>query len=159
MVSVVLYSLGMSQHDVTSTGMSFEEKSTWVYAGVTAAVAAVYVAMVLGAARSTAVDQIAYQGLMLGAVAVAVLASTVCSTVMGTIWPREVRSKDERDRDIERRGNFIGFYVMSVATVVPLGLSMAELAHFWIANALYLAFVVSALVSAAVKVHAYRRGF
>jgi len=31
--------------------------------------------------------------------------------------------------------------------------------HFWIANALYLSFVASSLVSGVVKLVAYRRGF
>jgi NADPH:quinone reductase-like Zn-dependent oxidoreductase len=36
---------------------------------------------------------------------------------------------------------------------------MAEFDHFWIANAVYLAFVLSALLGSTAKVIAYRRGF
>ena len=35
---------------------------------------------------------------------------------------------------------------------------MAKVEQFWIANALYLAFVLAALASAVVKIVAYRRG-
>jgi hypothetical protein len=35
---------------------------------------------------------------------------------------------------------------------------MAEADHFWIANAIYAAFVLSALVSTPLKLVAYRRG-
>jgi hypothetical protein len=48
---------------------------------------------------------------------------------------------------------------MSIAAIVPLALAMAEVEHFWIAHALYLAFVLAALTSAAVKIVAYRRGW
>ena len=42
--------------------------------------------------------------------------------------------------------------------VVPFVLALAEFDHFWIANAMYLVFVLSAVVGAAVKLVAYRRG-
>ena len=64
-----------------------------------------------------------------------------------------------RDKEINRRGEYVGFYVMSVAAIVPLGLAMAKIDQFWIANALYLAFVLAALASSVVKIVAYRRGF
>ena len=46
-----------------------------------------------------------------------------------------------------------------VVAIVPLDLAMAEIEQFWIANALYLAFVLAALASSIVKIVAYRRGF
>ena len=43
--------------------------------------------------------------------------------------------------------------------IVPFVLTLAEFDYFWIANAIYLAFVVSAVVGTIVKLVAYRRGF
>jgi len=43
--------------------------------------------------------------------------------------------------------------------MVPFGLVMAEFEYFWIANAMYAAFVLSALCGTTVKIVAYRRGF
>ena len=43
--------------------------------------------------------------------------------------------------------------------VVPFVLTLAEVEYFWIANAIYLVFVVAAVVGAVVKLVAYRRGF
>ena len=40
-----------------------------------------------------------------------------------------------------------------------LGLAMLEYEYFWIANTLYLSLVAAGLVSSAVKLVAYRRGF
>jgi hypothetical protein len=42
--------------------------------------------------------------------------------------------------------------------VVPLGLTMVEAEHFWIAGAIYGGFVLANVVSSAVKLVAYRRG-
>jgi hypothetical protein len=43
--------------------------------------------------------------------------------------------------------------------LLPLGLAMAEVDFFWIANSIYLASIVSGVVSSVVKIVAYRRGF
>ena len=42
---------------------------------------------------------------------------------------------------------------------VALGLTMLEAEYFWIATALYLAFVVASVVSSAVTIVGYRRGY
>jgi hypothetical protein len=42
--------------------------------------------------------------------------------------------------------------------LVPFVLTLTEADHFWIANAIYVAFVLSAFVGTTVKLVAYRRG-
>ena len=41
---------------------------------------------------------------------------------------------------------------------MPFLLTLAEFDYFWIANAMYFAFVLSALIGSVVKLVAYRRG-
>jgi MFS family permease len=96
---------------------------------------------------------------MLTAIGVGIGANIVLSIMAAIISPREAGKTDVRDKEINQRGEYVGFYVMSVAAIAPLGLAMAKAEHFWIANALYLAFVLAALASAVVKIVAYRRGF
>jgi hypothetical protein len=43
--------------------------------------------------------------------------------------------------------------------VAALLMAMAEWDHFWIANVIYLAFVLSAILGSVAKIVAYRRGF
>ena len=43
--------------------------------------------------------------------------------------------------------------------IAALGLAMAELDYFWIANVIYLAFVLSSVLGSAAKIVGYRRGF
>jgi hypothetical protein len=140
-------------------GMSSEEKHSWIYVVVGVLVPLVYFATVLSKVPGTDVATIGYVWPMLTAIGVGIGASIVLSIMAAIISPREAGKTDVRDKEINRRGEYVGFYVMSVAAIVPLGLAMAKAEHFWIANALYLAFVLAALASAVVKIVAYRRGF
>ncbi|MDG4772370.1 hypothetical protein [Solwaraspora sp. WMMD792] len=73
--------------------------------------------------------------------------------------PSETYQIDVRDKDINRRGDYVAGLILSVGMVLPLGLTLAELDHFWIVNAIYAVFVVSMSVGAIVKIVAYRRGW
>lgn len=139
--------------------MSSAEKHTWISAVVGVAVAVAYLATVLSKVPDTDVARIAYVGPMLTAIGVGIGASIALAIVAAMASPRDAGRTDERDREINRRGEYIGFYVMSIAAIVPLVLAMAKVEHFWIAHALYLAFVLAALASAVVKIVAYRRGW
>ena len=139
--------------------MSSEEKHSWIYVVVGVLVPLVYFATVLSKVPGTDVATIGYVWPMLTAIGVGIGANIVLSIMAAIISPREAGKTDVRDKEINRRGEYVGFYVMSVAAIVPLGLAMAKAEHFWIANALYLAFVLAALASAVVKIVAYRRGF
>ena len=84
---------------------------------------------------------------------------TTTTTIQGRKPEDEIDRKDERDKTISRRGDLIGYYVASAGMVGVLILTMLEADYFWIANALYLSFVVAMAVSSAVKLVAYHRGF
>ncbi|GAB3250172.1 hypothetical protein [Kineosporia babensis] len=139
--------------------MSSEEKRTWVSAVAGLAVSAGYLVFILSRVPGTDVAQIGYVGPMLGAIGIGIVTAIVLSIIASVVRPQDPALKDERDREINRRGEYAGFYVMSIATLVPLALTMAEAEHFWIAHTLYLAFVLASLASAAVKITAYRRGW
>lgn len=139
--------------------MSSEEKRAWIYAVVGVVVPVVYLLIVLSKIQETGVAGIAYAGPMLTAIGVGIAAGIVLAIVAAMASPRDAGRTDERDREINRRGEYVGFYVMSIAALVPLALTMAEAEHFWIAHTLYLAFVLAALASAGVKIVAYRRGW
>ena len=73
--------------------------------------------------------------------------------------PNDAGKADQRDKEVNRLGEYVGGIVLAVGMIVPFGLAMAEAQHFWIANAMYLAFVVGTLTGTSVKLVAYRRGF
>jgi hypothetical protein len=139
--------------------ISFAEKTTWVYGAVTLVTYGIYVGIILTRANGGPLADVAYAGPMLGAIGGAIVAGIIASTLITTIWAREGTQQDERDTAIDRYGDVIGYWVSSVGVVGALLLTMADFDRFWIANAIYLAYVLAALVSTAAKLIAHRRGF
>jgi len=139
--------------------MSFEEKGTWIYLVVALVVPAVYFANVLGQVGETPVTEIAYVRPMITAIIVAIVVSIVAHIVVAIASPKDADKKDERDKSINRLGEYVGGIVLAVGAAGVLVLTMAEFEHFWIANALYATFILQGLTSTSVKIVAYRRGF
>lgn len=135
--------------------MSYEEKRAWVYAVIAAVVPAVYAVIVFGQPAGASAAEGAYVRPLLIAVGAGILANVVA----GTLLPRGADRRDERDVGIFRYGTQAGYFVLAAGAAGALLLTLAGFAHFWIANALYLAFILDALVSSIVKIVAYRRGF
>lgn len=139
--------------------MSFKEKSAWIFAASLLVAYLAYVVVILAHARSTPIVEVAY-GVPLVCSLLGVVALTfVGSVAMALPEPKQVDRNDERDTIISRYGDAVGHWVLSVAVLIPLGLAMGDSHRFWIANAIYLANVLSALSGTAVKLLAYRRGF
>jgi hypothetical protein len=139
--------------------MSFEEKVAWAYPIVLLLTAAVYAAHVFGQLPQIPVTEVAYVRPMITALVVTVIAMIVAAILAAVSAPSEADKKDERDVNISRHGDAVGGNVFGVVALLPLGLTMAEFEYFWIANAFYLAFIISGVVSSIVKIVAYRRGF
>ena len=149
--------------------MPFEEKVTWVGLVVMAVVPVAYFAIMLGRLGDVSAADISYQWPLLIAIGVSIVLTIVGSILagIGSGISAELHGRsaagdlgtDERDKQISRRGDRIGFSVSSVGMVGVLALTMLEYEYFWIASALYLSFVVGTLVASVVKLLAYRRGF
>ncbi|TDB36788.1 MAG: hypothetical protein D9V44_09760 [Actinobacteria bacterium] len=154
--------------------MPFEEKVTWVNLLVSFAVPIAYASIVYGQLGATPVAEIAYQRTLVIAIVVSIVLTIVGSILAGVgsgiaIGIRkeltgegsmdEVGRSDERDKDISRRGELIGYWVSSVGVIVALGLAMTRQDQFWIANSLYAGFVAASIASGIAKLVLYRRGF
>lgn len=139
--------------------MSYEERGQWVYlAAITIAYGA-YLVLMLGRAGTTPLTQIDYQPILLWTIGAAVVGSIIGRIAIEIVRPSESQTEDVRDRDIGRRGEYVAGMVLGVGMVWPFILALIEADHFWIANAMYLVFVVQAVVGAVIKLVAYRRGF
>jgi len=150
--------------------MPFAEKVNWVNVGVTVVVATLYFVVVLGQLGQHAAAEIAYQVPLLTAVGAAIvltivstilvaIGASISSVIEGGDPAKDLDRKDERDKDIERRGEVVGYYVASAGVVGVLAITMLNYDHFWIANGLYASFAVASIVSSVVKIRAYHRGF
>jgi hypothetical protein len=138
--------------------MSHEEKGAWVYLTVVLGSYAAYIAVILGRADGVPLAGVAYVAPMLWLIGISIAANIVGRVVVETAKPSGSTKSDVRDKDINRLGGYIGGLVLAVAMAVPFGLALAKASQFWIANAMYAAFVAFALASTLVRIVAYRRG-
>lgn len=151
--------MGVSNIPYTRVPMSFEEKSTWVMAAVTPTSYAVYLSVVMPRLTHTAASQVAYEWPLVASVVAAIVAAIVGHIVITASNPREADLNDERDKMIERSGGYIGSFVLGAGALGALTLTMMQFDHFWIANSLYLTFVLADLTSSVVKLLRYRVGY
>jgi hypothetical protein len=146
--------------------MSSEERGQWVYLVAIVVTYGAYVVITLGRLGQSAPADIDYVPTMLWSIGIGIalaIVGRIVVEIVGGISAEiagnaDGHDADVRDRDIGRFGEYFAGTVLGVGMVVPFVLTLAEFDYFWIANAMYLAFVVSALVGTVVKVVAYRRG-
>ncbi|MES2876582.1 MAG: hypothetical protein V4678_03885 [Patescibacteria group bacterium] len=138
--------------------MTFEEKGKWVYLLSSIAGFMTYAGIILNRAQDTPITEVSYVSTLLWVIGISVAVTIIGQIAIAISKPSEADKKDERDKGINRYGDLIGGIVLGIAMIVPLGLTLAEANHFWIANAMYGAFLLLAIVSSAVKIVAYRRG-
>lgn len=137
--------------------MSFEEKNTWAFGLIAIAGYLTYLIVLLSQA-ATPLDATPYVVPMLSTIGGAILAGILAGIAIG-IFSGDREERDQRDRQIYRRGEYIGHAFVLAGAIGALLLAMAEAGYFWIANLIYLAFVLAAIASTVVKIAAYRRGF
>lgn len=138
--------------------MAYEEKRAWIMLVVSVAAYAVYAAVTLGRAGPVPLADVPYAATLLWTIGAAIAASIVLTIVVGAASSDRAKT-DARDREISRLSDHIGQSFVVVGGVAALAMSLAELDHFWIANVIYLAFVLSAVLGSVAKIFAYRRGF
>jgi hypothetical protein len=126
--------------------MSTEERRAWSLGVISVAAYLIYLVLIL-AGRD-------YVPVLLGTVGGAVAANIVFMIFFGG-----GQRADQRDREISRFGEHIGQSLVVAGAVAAMLLAMAEAGYFWIANVIYLAFVLSAVLGSTAKIFAYRRGF
>lgn len=139
--------------------MSFEEKSAWIMGVVAVGSYGIYLALILGMAGSMPLVDAPYVAPLLWTVGASIAASIALHALFGILSPRDAGKKDQRDREIYRFGEYIGQSFVVIGGVAALLMAMTEADHFWIANVIYLAFVLSAVLGSIAKIVAYRRGF
>lgn len=141
--------------------VAVEEKRAWIMIVVTLVSYGVYLAVVLGGSGSGSgpLAQQPYETALLWTVGAAIAASIALHIIVTLVSPEEGKVKDQRDREIHRFGDHIGQSFVVIGAVAGLLLAMAEADQFWIANAIFLGFVLSALLASTAKIVSYRFGF
>jgi len=138
--------------------MTYEEKGTWVYLVASAAAYAVYVVIVAGRLASMPAADVSYVAVLLWTTAASVAATVFGRTLVETARPSDSRQADVRDREIHRFGEYASRWFVVAGAGAALLMAMARWDYFWIANVIYLGFVLWAVAGSIVRIAAYRRG-
>ena len=138
--------------------MSYEEKGTWVYLVASAGAYGVYLVIVLGRLASTPVAQVPYAWVLLWTTVASILAATVGRTLVETARPSDSRRADVRDKEIRRFGEYASRWFIVAGAAAAFFMALAKWDYFWIANVIYLGFVLWAVGGSVLKLVAYRRG-
>lgn len=139
--------------------MTLEERRAWIRLVVAVAAYAGYVAVLLGRAGGRSLIDVPFSVALLVSVGAAIVAGVVLETVTGAANPRASRLKDVRDREIGVLGDHVGQSFVVIGAVAAMLMAMAGWERFWIANVIYLCFVLSAVSGNVTKVVVYRGGF
>jgi len=137
--------------------MTFAERNVWVFAIVSLASFLAYAGVILARAQDQPIQDVDYIAPMLWSIGLAIVASILGTILVSIVWRGSYR-KDQRDREIDRIGEYTGQSFLVFGGLSGLVLAMVEADWFWIANALYLGFVLSAMLGSITKIGLYRRG-
>src|SRR5215813_11536121 len=138
--------------------MSYEEKGVWAYLLSSASAYVAYVAIVVPRLFHTPAAHVSYLVPLLVTTLASVLVSTVVRSGLEVARPSESRKADVRDRDIARFGEHASRWFVVGGAAAGFLMALARWDYFWIANVIYLGFVLWAIVGSVVKLVAYRRG-
>ncbi|WP_432842903.1 hypothetical protein [Dactylosporangium sp. CA-092794] len=139
--------------------MTHEEKRAWIRLVVAVLGYCAYVAVIANRIDGRALVGVPYAGVLLWTVGGAIVAAIVAEIGVAIVQPGASRVKDERDREIGRLGDYVGQSFVIIGAVAAMLMAMAGWDRFWIANVIYLCFVLSAILGGITKVIVYRRSF
>ena len=138
--------------------MSALEKRAWIRLGTAIAAYATYLALILIRDDGVRLAEVSYVPALLWTIGGAIVASIVLDVLVSILSPRDAGQADQRDREIGRFGDTVGQSFVVIGGVAALLMALLELPYVWIANAVYLAFVLSAVLGGIARLVAYRRG-
>jgi len=139
--------------------MTLEERRSWTYLAVAVVAYGVYVGTVVTKAASAPLTDVDYVPVMLWTIGIAIVGGIVINIGQAVFTPRRDQTVDVRDRDIAQLGDRVGQSFLVIGALAALLLAIVEAPYFYIANVVYLGFVLSAVLSSVTKVVVYRRGF
>lgn len=138
--------------------MSYDEKNTWVFGFIAITGYAVYLVLLFSSAAGGPLVEAPYVGPMAGTIVGAIVVGIIGGIVLGIANPKDAGKSDQRDKQVYRFGEQVGSSFVVIGGVGALILCFVEAPYFWIANLLYLCFVLSGVLSVIARLVAYRRG-
>ncbi|MDP3951376.1 hypothetical protein [Microbacterium sp.] len=142
--------------------MVYTERNTWVGLIVTAVMIPSYVIVILQRAAGGPLAAVDWFPIMLWTIGLSIAATIVLSILWGMFAgardPKGATATDVRDRDIDRMGGRVEHSFLVIAGLGVIALCAIGADAFWIANAMFFGFAVSAFIGSIARIIAYRRG-
>lgn len=141
--------------------MPIAQKRAWAMMIASTLAYVVYVVLIVTNLQDPIADT-PYVAALLATVGASVVLTVVAEIGFAISTRREGRAAlrtDERDREIDRFGDHVGQAFVVIGAIAALVMAMLQWPYFWIANAVYLAFVLSAVMGSAARLAAYRESF
>ena len=138
--------------------MSYEEKGVWAYLLSSAAAYIAYLAIVVPRLFHQPAAHVSYLLPLLVTTLASVFIATVVRSVVEVARPSDSNKADVRDRDIARFGEHASRWCVVGGAMAGLFMAVRHWDYFWIANVIYLGFVLWAVVGSVLRLVAYRRG-
>lgn len=138
--------------------MTFQEKSILTMTGILLVVFGSYFALVLTVIADAPDRDLAFTGLLLGAVvvlAIVAAASHVALAVVFRAWAES--DEDERGQLITLRAERIARFMLATGVCAGIALAVMQTDTFWIAQALVGALVLAEVLEGIAKLVLYRR--
>lgn len=138
--------------------MSFDEKNAWAFLAIAVAGYATYLAVLFATAGGAPLHETDYAPILLWTVGGAIVAGILAGIAIAVASPRGGDKRDQRDREVKAFGDRVGQSFVVIGALAALLLALIRADWFWIANVVYLMFVLSAVVGSIATLVAYRRG-
>ncbi|MCS3843067.1 hypothetical protein [Microbacterium sp. AK031] len=138
--------------------MVYTERNTWVGLIVTAVMIPSYVIVILQRAGGGPLAAVDWFPIMLWTIGISIVVSILWGMFAGARDPKGATATDVRDRDIDRMGGRVEHSFLVIAGLGVIVLCAIGADAFWIANAMFFGFAVSAFIGGIARIIAYRRG-
>jgi hypothetical protein len=138
--------------------MSYEEKGVWAYLVSSAGAYIAYLAIVLPRLVHTPAAHVSYFLPLMFTTIASVVAATLVRSALEVAKPSDTNKADARDRDIARFAEHASRWCIVATSTVGFWMAYRHWDYFWIANVIYLGFVLWAVVGSVLRLVAYRRG-
>ena len=139
--------------------MSWEERRAWIALVVAIATFSGYCVIILSPGGWRGIGRVAYRSTFLWTIGVSIGASILLEALASGSLPKGERRADSGTGRFAVTGEYAGNWLTVAGAFAAMVMALAEADHFWIANVIYLAFTLAAILSSIVKIVAYRRGF
>ena len=155
--------------------MTHEEKRAWIMLVVTVAAYATYVITIVSRTNGRPLHDVAYVGPLSWTIGGSIVAAIVAEIVVGIgsgivtgirncvetgiANPKPAFAKDVRDKEIGRFGEYTGQSFVVIGAIAAMVMAAAGWDGFWIANVIYLCFVLSSILGSITKIVLYHWDF